>query len=164
MINKIDIREHGTANAGASNVSLVMGYKYGIVTFLLDIFKVILAMWVTNYLFYSHSSYQIYSGLFAVIGHIYPFYLNFKGGKGVASFLGIYMGIDYEFGVTLCLMLFILTLIINYIGLTGIIIYLLSPFLMFYLTKSLTVAVSTGIVSLIGLRSFFEKKIYRQSR
>ena len=128
-----------------------MGYKYGILTFLLDVLKVVLAMWVTHFLFNSHSSFQIYSGLFAVIGHIYPFYLNFKGGKGVASFLGIYVGIDYEFGVILCLMLFILTLIINYIGLTGIIIYLLSPFLMFYLTKSLTVAVSTGIVCLIGL-------------
>ena len=141
-----------------------MGYKYGIITFLLDVLKVVLAMWVTHYLFYSHFSYQIYSGLFAVIGHIFPFYLNFKGGKGVASFLGIYVGLDYEFGVALGVALFLLTLIINYIGLTGIIFYLLNPFLMFYLTKSLPIAVATSFVCLIGLHKHRENiyNIYKK--
>lgn len=87
LIMKIDIRVHGSGNSGATNAVRVMGKKIGVLTFLLDFLKGVLAV-LLGYILLDYRA-AMYAGLFAIIGHNWPFYLNFKGGKGVSSTIGV---------------------------------------------------------------------------
>ncbi|MBY9004749.1 MAG: glycerol-3-phosphate acyltransferase [Candidatus Lokiarchaeota archaeon] len=84
----IDIREHGTKNAGTSNTYKVLGLKYAAPTALFDTFKSLLMIYVATLLgvplFFAHLS-----GIMTIVGHIFPFYMNFKGGQGVAAGTGM---------------------------------------------------------------------------
>ncbi|HCO19136.1 glycerol-3-phosphate 1-O-acyltransferase PlsY [Gudongella oleilytica] len=83
LFMKIDIRKHGSGNAGATNAVRIMGKKLGVLTFLMDFTKGIIAVLIGIYL---HNGFGGYiSALFAVIGHNWPVFLNFKGGKGIAT-------------------------------------------------------------------------------
>lgn len=89
----IDIREHGSKNMGATNVLRVLGFKYAIVVFLLDALKagIIITLFKVGIFSldkYCHIPLLTY-GLFAVIGHLFPIFAKFKGGKGVACSAGI---------------------------------------------------------------------------
>ncbi|MDO9512004.1 MAG: glycerol-3-phosphate 1-O-acyltransferase PlsY [Bacteroidales bacterium] len=91
---KIDIREHGSKNAGATNVLRILGAKAGIPVLLFDAFKGWLAVWLSQYFIadlinpISIEGYRIGMGCAAVVGHIFPIFTGFKGGKGVATILG----------------------------------------------------------------------------
>lgn len=84
----IDIREHGTKNAGTSNTYKVLGLKYAAPTALFDTFKGLLIIYLATLagvpLFFAHLS-----GLMTIVGHIFPFYMNFRGGQGVAASTGM---------------------------------------------------------------------------
>lgn len=90
----IDIREHGSKNAGTTNVLRTMGAKYGAIVLLGDAAKCLLAVLIC-YLMFGESCkewiklLQLYAGAGAVLGHNYPFYMNFRGGKGIAATAGI---------------------------------------------------------------------------
>lgn len=84
---KIDIRVHGSGNSGATNAVRVMGKKFGVLTFLLDFLKGIIAVLLGKLVLGDIGG--LYAGLFVVAGHNWPFYLNFKGGKGVSTSIGV---------------------------------------------------------------------------
>jgi len=91
----IDIRRHGSGNIGATNVRRVVGKDWGIVCFLLDFAKGLVPVLVVSHLFGNGTSSAL-SALTAavvVLGHVFPVYLAFKGGKGVATTLGALLGI-----------------------------------------------------------------------
>ncbi len=106
VLKRIDIRDYGSGNAGASNAFRVLGTKLGIVTFLGDFSKAIIAYYITLYLFKSPDISMI-SGLFVVVGHNWPVFLKFKGGKGIASTLGLIAVYDYRICLVLILFAFI---------------------------------------------------------
>src|SRR5699024_9826368 len=82
----LDIREHGSKNAGTTNAMRVMGRKVGIYTFIIDFVKGIVCMLLMRYLLpWNHI---LIAAIACVLGHDFPFYMNFKGGKGVATTLG----------------------------------------------------------------------------
>lgn len=97
----IDIREHGSGNAGGSNVFRVLGWKYGLTVILLDTLKGAIAvifvarLYLGNFPFPNATPFddftlvQIVAGIFAVLGHIWTIFAGFKGGKGIATGLGI---------------------------------------------------------------------------
>ncbi|MEF9942050.1 MAG: glycerol-3-phosphate 1-O-acyltransferase PlsY [Lachnospiraceae bacterium] len=93
-MNHIDIRQHGSGNAGTTNALRTLGWKAGIITFIGDCFKCIVAV-VVVYLIFGKSHTEMmpllgmYAGIGAVLGHNFPFYLGFKGGKGIAVTAGI---------------------------------------------------------------------------
>lgn len=91
--NHIDIREYGSGNAGTTNVMRTLGKKAGIITYLLDTFKAVFAAVLVHFLFGKNSDYEmllfLYSGFGVVLGHNFPFYLKFKGGKGIAASSGV---------------------------------------------------------------------------
>lgn len=105
---RIDIREHGSGNAGTSNVIRVIGRAAGIIVFLADFAKAFAAFTVCALLFRGGGTFfpavtippdvrvGLYAGLGAVIGHNFPFFLKFKGGKGIASTLGILLAMDWR--------------------------------------------------------------------
>ncbi|ALX50539.1 glycerol-3-phosphate 1-O-acyltransferase PlsY [Lentibacillus amyloliquefaciens] len=116
---KIDIREHGSGNLGATNTFRILGVKAGIIVTLADILKGTLATALP--LFFGADVFRLAIGLFAVVGHTYPLFAKFKGGKAVATSGGIILGINpVLFAVTVTS--FLLTLYISkYVSLSSII-------------------------------------------
>lgn len=110
----IDIREHGSGNAGATNTLRILGWKAGAVTFAGDCLKAIAAILLVNWLLGSQFSgdvriLEMYAGLGAVLGHNFPFYLKFKGGKGIACTAGVVMALC-PLAVPACLAVFVMCL------------------------------------------------------
>jgi glycerol-3-phosphate acyltransferase PlsY len=89
----IDLREHGSKNIGATNVGRVIGWKYGTIVLLLDALKGALPVFGATLIEspYSVTTTQILLGTMAILGHTYTPFLSFKGGKGVATALGVYL-------------------------------------------------------------------------
>jgi glycerol-3-phosphate acyltransferase PlsY len=85
-----DVREHGSGNIGAANVSRVVGPVAGIVTLLLDAAKGGMAVWLAARFTEHNASAMILAGLGALLGHCFPVWLGFRGGKGVATALGVF--------------------------------------------------------------------------
>lgn len=97
MINHVDIRKHGSGNAGTTNALRTLGWKAGAITFIGDCLKCVLAVLLVRFIFADSSRIEllaIYAGLGAVLGHNFPFYLNFKGGKGIASTVGLILAVN----------------------------------------------------------------------
>lgn len=122
-----DVREHGSSNAGATNTFRVLGKKAGIVVLTFDIFKGAIAVlipflflnypWSNDYLIWI----KIVCGVLAVIGHIFPIFAKFDGGKGVATSLGVILGI-FPAAALICIVLFLIVFIVsNYVSLGAII-------------------------------------------
>ncbi len=90
----IDIREHGSGNAGATNTLRILGKRAGFIVLFIDIFKAWFATEVLSNLANNQSiEYMLAMGLVAVLGHIFPIYIGFRGGKGIASLLGVIIAI-----------------------------------------------------------------------
>lgn len=85
----VDLRKEGTHNLGASNTTLVLGKGYGALVMMIDILKAFVAAKTAKWLFPKLAAASILAGFAAVVGHIFPFYMNFKGGKGLAAFGGM---------------------------------------------------------------------------
>jgi len=103
LVKKVDLREVGTKNAGTSNTLKVLGMKYAVPTALYDIFKALIAV-IISLLMGLDVFWAQFSGFMTILGHIFPFYLNFRGGRGVASaigmwlfYVGVYCSIDLAF-------------------------------------------------------------------
>lgn len=93
FIKGVDIRQHGSGNIGATNVGRVLGLKWGILALVLDLIKALLPTWLLPLLLVHDPSWNghasIACGVAAIIGHMYPCWLWLRGGKGVASALGV---------------------------------------------------------------------------
>lgn len=116
----IDLREHGSKNAGATNTFRVLGKKPGIVVLFIDVVKGALATFLPFLLIsvndQSGSDHliqiQILSAVFAVTGHVFPIFAQFNGGKGVATSLGVIIGLE-PVAAGICLLIFLLVFIIS---------------------------------------------------
>ncbi len=109
-----DIRTVGSKNVGATNASRILGKKWFIIITLLDAAKGFIPVYVSKMLI-SHTMFTalpIAAGLAAILGHMYPIYLKFKGGKGVAVSSGVFLAFDYRI-VIVGLLIFILVLLIT---------------------------------------------------
>ena len=115
MVGKMDIREHGSGNAGASNITAIMGWKYGFIVGSVDILKGMFAVLVTKGIFPDSPDLAYLSGIMAIIGHISPFYMNFRGGKGVAALVGMMIGLNWKLGILFGLLVAIPALLTDYI-------------------------------------------------
>lgn len=111
----IDIRDYGSGNAGATNTFRVLGKKYGSIVMAVDILKGVVAtsLWVTISHYATNelhrTNFMIGLGLAAVIGHVFPIWANFKGGKGVATLFGMALAIQPVVAL-LCVAVFLLVL------------------------------------------------------
>ena len=107
----IDIRKEGSGNAGTTNSLRVLGWKAGLITFLGDLFKAILAVLLIRLIFGGRYEdnvkvLELYAGFGAVLGHNFPCYLGFKGGKGIACTSGMILAV-FPQAAPICLVLFI---------------------------------------------------------
>lgn len=110
-----DIRTHGSHNAGASNATVTMGLKVGFIVGLHDVVKSFAAAFLAALLFPAVPAAAAVAGVAAVLGHIFPFYLRFQGGKGFASFLGLTLALDWKFFLAIVLIVAFITFVSDYI-------------------------------------------------
>jgi acyl phosphate:glycerol-3-phosphate acyltransferase len=114
----IDIRDYGSGNSGATNTYRVLGSKWGTFVMIVDMIKAIVAVKLVFFLPYAFVSelylvnMQLGLGLAAVLGHIFPIWANFRGGKGVASLFGMVLGIQPNVALC-CVGIFILVLYVT---------------------------------------------------
>ena len=178
MVSQKDIREIGSGNAGASNVTSELGWKYGILTGFSDVLKAYIPTQIVLYIFpgaYQPLDLIALAGTGAVLGHIYPFFLDFRGGKGVACYIGMLLAIDWQIGIAVIIGLILLTIITDYVAVGSIVLYIIIPILAYY-SKYSDVVVGCAVVLLVvgmikhwinvqrilsgsetGLRSVFKK-------
>ena len=155
LIRNIDIREHGTGNAGASNVTSTLGLKYGVMVGGFDIFKGALAVVAVRAIFPGFPELAYLAGLMAVIGHLFPFYLRFRGGKGVAALVGMMFGVDWRLGLLFVLLVVVPALAADYIVVGSLTVFILLP-VVTYLTGRSTVLIAGGIM-LAGLSFYLHR-------
>jgi glycerol-3-phosphate acyltransferase PlsY len=130
----IDVREFGSGNAGATNTFRVLGKGAGVPVLLMDILKGVLAVCLAHFSdFTSHSTplinYQIAIGVAAVLGHIFPLFAGFRGGKGVATLLGVALAIQPQ-GAAMALGVFLIVLVsFRYVSLASMCAGLSFPFI-----------------------------------
>lgn len=169
-----DIRQVGSKNPGASNVTMTFGWKYGIITGLIDIFKALIPVAIFNLLGYTDFE-LIILGTAAIAGHVYPVYMKFQGGKGTASFIGVMFGLHPLLGLITGLILVITTIITDFIALGTILMMLvwLAISFFYYGTPFFYIAMLVPIMSIYkhypnvikilkkeesGLRATFKKE------
>lgn len=127
--HNMDIRGYGSGNSGATNVLRVMGPKAGLIVFWGDALKMIFACLLTRYLFRNQPDimylYLLYTGFGVVLGHNYPFYMGFKGGKGIAASAGLLASVDWRV-MLVCLVVFVVVVgVTRYVSLGSILVMIL---------------------------------------
>lgn len=125
-LHHVDIRNHGSGNAGTTNALRTLGWKAGVITFLGDSLKCVLAVWVA-YMIYGKTHSQMfellamYAGIGAVLGHNFPFYLKFKGGKGIAATAGLLLAVNPKVALVAMLTFIVVVGVTRYVSLGSII-------------------------------------------
>jgi len=145
IIKGIDIREYGSGNIGTTNVSRIMGKKWGLIVFTLDSAKGLIPTLFSKIRYPQNYTLLLITGIAAILGHIYSLFLNFKGGKGVATAFGV-MLVLLPIPTLITLGVFAITfLLTGYVSLSSIIAAVSLPILtlIFNLNTSIAAMVST---------------------
>ena len=168
----IDIREHGSKSSGFTNANRVMGFKIGVWIFLADVIKVVLAFLLASWLFGGGNWFLrtgeidprslaipddvngllpgVWAGLGAVIGHIFPIFLKFRGGKGIACAVGLLLMLDWRAAIIIYVIAAVLILIFRYISLASLVITLLTPVFMGIFRHGWEVVVVTAVLGALA--------------
>ncbi|MBQ4875502.1 MAG: glycerol-3-phosphate 1-O-acyltransferase PlsY [Rickettsiaceae bacterium H1] len=162
-----DLRDFGSGNIGATNVLRIAGKKIGLLTLTLDFAKSFIPLFLIKHLV-NYSGAILFAGLASVLGHIFPVWLGFKGGKGVATALGVYFAYDLMLGGISCLTWVCIFLPFRYSSLSSIFMVIITAVIsfMFYLseqTMALTIIAVIIVIShyrnILRLVKGEEKKI-----
>ncbi len=174
----LDVREHGSKNSGATNTFRVLGVKAGIFVFSFDVFKGWLLVYTVRcYLNMFPESADnllipLIIGIVAVFGHIFPIFAKFKGGKGVATMLGVVIAIQPIAALICFVLFFVLLILTKYVSLGSMISAIFFPILInvIYINNSISLlvfSILTAVIivythkkNIIRLISFSENKTY----
>jgi acyl phosphate:glycerol-3-phosphate acyltransferase len=134
----IDIREHGSGNAGATNAFRILGKKAGCGVMLGDMLKGFLAVKLalfSPFIVFSEPfvNLQIFLGLAAVVGHIFPVWAEFRGGKGIATLFGMILSIQPMVAVSLVVVFFLMLFLTRYVSLSSITASITFPLLILFI-------------------------------
>lgn len=125
----IDIRDYGSGNAGTTNALRTLGKKAGLITLLGDAFKCVAAVLIAWLLFRdSHPEMlkllELYAAAGTILGHNFPFYLKFRGGKGIAATAGLLASVDIRIGLAALAVFILAFLATHYVSLGSILVYI----------------------------------------
>ena len=141
MFFGVDVRQKGSGNAGATNTIRVLGAKAGIPVLAIDVFKGWLAVYLAHFFAppsfeqFELTNFKIILALIATLGHIFPVYVGFKGGKGVATMVGILIAL-YPDTILLVIGIFILVFaLFKYVSLASIVAAICFPFIVYFLSN-----------------------------
>jgi glycerol-3-phosphate acyltransferase PlsY len=142
VFHGIDVREHGSGNAGATNTVRVLGWKTGIPVLIFDLFKGWLAAMLPRFLDAAPAdtetmmALQIVCGLAAILGHVFPVFAGFRGGKGVATTFGVLLALHPLLTLTCAGIFLIVLLASGYVSLGSMIAVAMFPILLVTLFRS----------------------------
>lgn len=147
-IKGFDIRTRGSGNAGASNAVITMGKAVGVFSALFDILKAFLTVCVCSALFRGDVRVCAVAGVACIIGHMYPVFMGFDGGKGLACLGGVFFAYDFRIAVVAVLIELVLALAVDYICIVPLTAGIALPIINFVITRD---AVTTAIYSLAAV-------------
>ncbi len=143
-----DLRKIGSGNIGATNVLRTGNRPLALATLLLDSGKGALAV-LLAWLIFRDINLLYFAGGGAFLGHLYPVFLKFKGGKGVATFMGTLLAINWPLGLACCLTWGIVTMLFRISSLSALVAAALSPFYGYFIFKDFPLAVFAAILSVM---------------
>ena len=151
IVKGIDIRSLGSGSTGATNVLRHIGKRAAITVFLIDVLKGVLPILLARNFFKLDDSWQVVVGLSTLIGHIWPVWLNWRGGKAVATGLGIFLGLSWQVGLaTLGIFILMITLF-RIVSLASISASLALPFIMFLSFRNSNISLPFLVISLLAM-------------
>ncbi len=152
-VGKLDIREVNSKNAGTSNVAMTLGLKWGIVVGVSDILKGFIPVIIIRLLFPENDILWVLGGLSAIVGHVYPFYLKFRGGKGTATFGGVLLALTPIVALVLLVLFFAILFLTDYIALSTLFVIIIAPFTLYFSDYH---TISIGLIALYSCLSFYK--------
>ena len=155
----VDVREHGSKNAGATNTMRVLGVKTGIPVLLIDVFKGFAAVKLAllSPLFEAGTNafvnFQLVLGVAAVLGHVFPVFAGFRGGKGVATIVGILLALHWQATLAAIIVFFITLFISKYVSLSSLMMGLSYPVsvILIFKTENISLKIFAVAVSVLLL-------------
>ena len=148
-LRHVDARAGGSGNLGASNATLLMGWWAGILVAVHDIGKSALAVILARLVFPELAHIGAVAGVASVLGHIFPFYLGFRGGKGFASYLGMTLALNWKFALGIMALVVVVTLVTDYIVMGTTLTVLSAPVYLGFAAHSLVLALILCIATAV---------------
>ena len=147
---KVDLK-NGSGNPGTSNATILMGWSAGVIVGIHDIGKAVLAVILAERIFPDLEFIGAAAGVACVLGHIFPFYMGFRGGKGFASYLGMTLALNWKFALIILAVVVIVTLVTDYIVVGTVTTVVTVPVVMGILTQSAVLAVILCVATAVIL-------------
>ena len=144
-----DPRTVGSKNPGATNVLRHGGKKAAFFTLLGDVLKGLIPVLVARFVLGMSAEWVMLTGLAAFLGHIYPLYYHFRGGKGVATAIGAYVGIHWLAGMAVVIIWLFVAKILKISSLAALIANLLAPLIFYLVTGNIAIALGISLIVLI---------------
>lgn len=164
-VKGVDIRDHGSGNAGATNTLRLLGKAPAVTVLLLDALKGVLAIYITYFLVGNHATVLAVSGMFAIFGHNWPVFLRFRGGKGVATTIGVVISLVFYAGLISGIIAILLIVITRFVSLGSLVFTVGLPFAVLvlqdhypvpYLWLSIVIAVLAIVRHKRNIKSLFQ--------
>ena len=152
----IDARSQGTGNLGASNTRVLLGWGPAVLVAVHDIGKGLIAVHLAQFLFPELPWVGAAAGVACVWGHIFPFYLGFRGGKGLATFIGMTGGLNFWLACAMGVLLAVITVVTDYIALGTIAVSLAVPVALWFLTGDLGLVLVVCVATAVMLCKHWE--------
>ena len=162
-MKKKDIRTAGSGNLGASNATVLFGWGAGVAVALHDIGKAVVAVFLAKWLFPELEYAGAAAGVACVLGHIFPFYLGFRGGKGLASYFGMTLALNWKLALIVAAVIVLATLITDFISVGALSSIVVVPTYMFFATHNLILVAILCVATLVMFIKHWEN-IIRISR
>ena len=148
MFKNIDVREFGSGNVGATNATRVLGWKLGVMVLIFDAFKGMIFIIIARILGLE-DIYVVLIGLAAILGHSYSIYLKFKGGKAVATSLGVMLVLIPKVVMILIIVFLLIVIISGYVSLASISVAGLLPILSYIMYNNIIALLSLVVGMLV---------------
>ncbi|MFT9847548.1 glycerol-3-phosphate 1-O-acyltransferase PlsY [Aneurinibacillus sp. REN35] len=149
-VAKIDIREHGSGNAGATNTLRILGKGPGIAVLLLDAAKGALAVGIAHWLTGGADWVVVLSGIAAILGHNWPVFFGFRGGKGVATTIGTLLALVPIPGLIAVVVTIVVIALTRYVSLGSLVFFALIPIILIIKGAPLAYIIGTLLVAVLG--------------
>lgn len=152
----VDLRSGGSGNLGASNTTALLGWKLGVFVAVVDILKAAAAVFFAGVFFPELPHAMAIAGVSAVLGHIFPFYLGFRGGKGFAAFIGMTIALNWKLAVVVAVLVVVVTVLTDYIVCGTVSACIVVPGALWYQSGSLMLLLILGIAAGVILAKHHE--------
>lgn len=159
LIKKKDIRTAGSGNLGASNTAVLFGWGAGISVALHDIGKALAAVLIAKWLFPELEYAGVVAGVTSVLGHIFPFYLKFKGGKGLASYFGLILALNWKLALVVAALIIVITLVTDFISVGAMSCVVFTPTYYAFTTHNWILVLILSVATVVMLAKHWENVV-----